>query len=85
VTAPLSAVLAAVDDGVTTRTAIADRTGLDPDVVDAAVDHLLRLGRVSSLSLKTACPDGGCHGCGSPTGAGCGAGPVPVSIGRPPR
>lgn len=70
-TAPLSAVLATIEEGVTTRSAIADRTGLDPDVVDAAVDHLLRMGRVTSPSLKTSCPTGGCHGCGTVTGSGC--------------
>jgi hypothetical protein len=84
VTTPLRAVLAAIDDGVATRGGIAARTGLAPDVVDASVDHLLRMGRVTSLALKTACPDGGCHGCGSVTGTGCSprgaSGPVPVTV-----
>jgi hypothetical protein len=81
VTSPLHAVLDAVNRGATTRPAIATRTGLDPDVVDGAVDHLLRIGRVTMPTLKTGCPDGGCSGCGSVTGSGCA--PV-VTIGRGP-
>ncbi len=60
---PLRAVLAAVDDGASTRQVIVTRTGLDPDVVDAAVGHLTRIGRISSPDLRTACPAGGCGGC----------------------
>lgn len=63
--------MGAVESGATTRDAIAARTGLDPDVVDGAVDHLLRLGRISTPTLRTACPEGGCAGCGSVTGSGC--------------
>ena len=81
---PLSVVLAAVEAGATTRGAIADRTGLDPDVVDGAVDHLLRLGRIATPTLRTACPDGGCAGCGTVTGSGCSpresSEPVPVTV-----
>lgn len=79
---PLTATAAAIDDGARTRAQIALRTGLSGDVVDAAVDHLLRIGRVATLSLKSSCPSGGCHGCGAPTGTGCG--PAPVSIDRNP-
>ncbi|MDQ5973640.1 MAG: hypothetical protein QG661_849 [Actinomycetota bacterium] len=79
---PLSATLSAIEQGATTRGAIAQRTGLDPDVVDAAVEHLLRIGKATSPSLKTACPSGGCSGCGSPTGSGCAttAAPGPVAV-----
>ncbi len=84
VNGPLTVVLAAVESGATTRAAIVTRTGLDPDVVDGAVDHLLRLGRVAGLGLTTSCPDGGCHGCGSVTGSGCSPrdarGPQPVTV-----
>ena len=83
-TGPLTAVLSAVEGGATTRPAIAARTGLDPDVVDAAVEHLLRVGRIATPTLRTSCPDGGCHGCGSVTGAGCSppaaVGPTPVTV-----
>jgi hypothetical protein len=84
VSTPVSSVLAAVESGVTTRPEIATVTGLDPDVVDAAVELLLRLGRISTPTLRTACPDGGCAGCGSVTGTGCApresSGPVPVTV-----
>jgi hypothetical protein len=84
VSAPLRQVLDAVEGGATTRAAIAARTGLDPDVVDGAVDHLLRLGRIATPSLRTSCPDGGCAGCGTVTGSGCSprevSGPVPVTV-----
>ena len=70
-TTPLRQVLDAVEAGATTRGTIAERTGLDPDVVDGAVDHLLRLGRIATPTLRTACPDGGCAGCGTVTGSGC--------------
>lgn len=69
----LSATASAIDRGATTRAEIARRTSLAADVVDAAVDHLLRIGRVATLSLKTSCPSGGCQGCGAPTGTGCDA------------
>ena len=86
---PLTQVLDAVTAGASTRPEIAARTGLAADVVDAAVEHLLRVGRISSPTLRTACPDGGCAGCGSVTGSGCapttgstpaGPGPVPVTV-----
>jgi hypothetical protein len=79
VVTPLRAVLGAVEDGVTTRKAIVIRTGLDPDVVDAAVEHLVRLGRVSSPELRTGCPIGGCGGCGT----GCSSDSL-MQIGRRP-
>jgi len=83
-TSPLRQVLDAVEAGATTRGVVADRTGLDPDVVDGAVDHLLRLGRIATPTLRTACPDGGCAGCGTVTGAGCSppaaSGPVAVTV-----
>lgn len=70
-TTPVRAVLDAVTEGANTRAEVARRTGLDPDVADAAVDHLLRIGAIGSPSLKTACPTGGCAGCGAVTGTGC--------------
>ena len=54
--APLRQVLDSVEAGATTRAAIAERTGLDPDVVDGAVDHLLRLGRIAAPSLRDVVP-----------------------------
>jgi hypothetical protein len=79
---PLRAVLAELDAGVPTLDEVARRTGLDAEVVAAAVDHLVRLGRVTSSTLGTACPDGGCGPC--PAGAGCGAKGLPAAPGRRP-
>lgn len=58
---PVTAVMAALDAGATTRQAVAGVTGLRLDVVDAAVDFLLRTGR--ARGLDTACGAGGCAGC----------------------
>ncbi len=87
---PLRAVLAELDAGAPTLDEVARRTGLDRGVVGAAVDHLVRLGRVSASTLGTACPDGGCGtcpdgGCGTcPAGAGCDARGVPAPAGSRP-
>jgi hypothetical protein len=62
---PLSQVMQAVTGGATTPGAIVATTGLDPDVVDGALDHLLRLGRISTPILRSSCPESGCAGCGS--------------------
>jgi hypothetical protein len=87
---PLRSVLSALEDGASSRTAVSDRTGLRRDVVDAAIEHLLRMGRLDARELTTGCPDGGCGSCasGSGTRPGCGAagpsarrsGPVLVSL-----
>jgi len=93
---PLTAVLAAFEEGVESLPEVAERTGLSLDVVRAAVDHLVRLGRLDAREMATGCPGGGCGSCASasPDGApGCGAsgpsarrsGPVLVSIGLPRR
>ena len=74
-TAPLRSVLTAFTDGARSRADVSRLTGLRPDVVDAAVDHLVRLGRLEATELSTGCPGGGCGGCASGVdGApGCGA------------
>ncbi|MDQ1288165.1 MAG: hypothetical protein QG622_1730 [Actinomycetota bacterium] len=79
--APLSAVLAELTAGAPTLDEVARRTGLDRDLVEAAVAHLVRLGRVDSSELSTACPDSACGGC--PVSA-CGARGAPASPGRRP-
>lgn len=93
---PLRAVLAALQDGAPSLHDVCLRTKLDRDVVDAAVDHLVRMGRISAKELAIGCPGGGCGSCasgvdGSP---GCGAhgasaarsGPVLVALSvRPPH
>lgn len=87
---PLRAVLGAFDAGATSLSDVARRTGLDRDVVDASVEHLVRMGRLSAGTLSTGCPDGGCGSCasGDDGSAGCGSsgpssrrqGPVLVTL-----
>jgi hypothetical protein len=87
---PLRSVLTAFEEGAASRSDVCARTGLRRDVVDAAIEHLLRLGRLDARRLSTGCPDGGCGSCASGSGEapGCGApgpsaqrhGPVLVSL-----
>lgn len=77
---PLSAVLAALREGATSLDEVARGTGLARDTVSAAVDHLVRLGRIEASELAVGCPTGGCGSCasGTETGeAGCGSTPSP--------
>lgn len=88
---PLRAVLAAFENGAASLDDVSATTGLRRDVVDAAVAHLVRIGRLTSESLAGGCPSGGCGGCpsgGSSAGA-CGtpraarpSGPVLVTLSR---
>lgn len=75
VSSPLSAVLGAITAGARSRAEIGTRTGLRTDVVDAAIDHLIRLGRLDAKQLATGCPTGGCGSCASGVddAPGCGA------------
>lgn len=87
---PLQAVLDAVRSGTSSLAEVEDRTGLSRDVVSGAVDHLVRLGRLSAATMAFGCPGGGCGTCasGSAGAPGCGAaaasterrGPVLVTI-----
>jgi hypothetical protein len=72
---PLRSVLEAFSGGAGSRVEIAARTGLRPDVVDAAIEHLVRIGRMEAKELSTGCPAGGCGSCASGVGdaPGCGA------------
>ncbi|MGN6608625.1 MAG: FeoC-like transcriptional regulator [Jatrophihabitans sp.] len=82
---PLRSVLDAIADGARSRHDLVTRTGLPLDVVDAAVEHLVRIGRLESTELAAGCPGGGCGSCASGVGdtPGCGAsGPSPVRSGR---
>ena len=88
---PVSRVLAALEEGAPSLAEVSARTGLRRDVVDAAVDHLVRLGRLETRTLAIGCPGSGCGSCvsarvdGSPE---CGAdgpsrrrsGPVLVAL-----
>lgn len=72
---PLRDVLAAFDAGARSRAEIGSLTGLRRDSVDAAIEHLVRMGRLEARELSTGCPGGGCGACASGVdGApGCGA------------
>lgn len=74
---PLRLVLDAIGAGVGSRGDVARHTGLTPDTVDAAVDHLMATGRLTSTVLGGACASGGCSACPSgraDAGPGCGVG-----------
>lgn len=60
---PLSAVLAAVADGAPTVSSLVGATGLSEDVVEAAVEHLVGLGRLESVDLSARCATGRCGSC----------------------
>lgn len=90
---PLASVLSAFEGGAGTLAEVAARTGLAADVVSAAVDHLVRLGRLDAKELAMGCPSGGCGSCASASAEGtpgCGAdapnpgrrGPVLVALTR---
>jgi hypothetical protein len=90
VSSPLRSVLAAFEDGARSRSEVGTRTGLRRDIVDAAIEHLLRVGRLDARELTVGCPDGGCGSCASGAGdaPGCGSsgpsarrsGPVLVTL-----
>ena len=60
---PLSAVLAEVSAGTPTVVEMSRHTGLPGGLVRAALDHLVRTGRVASQELPIGCPPSGCGGC----------------------
>lgn len=72
---PVSAVLTAVQNGAPSLDEVARATGLPRDVVDAAIHHLIRAGRILAAELAIGCPVGGCGSCASGSGGapGCGA------------
>lgn len=75
---PGAAVVAAVEAGESTRSGIARRTGLDPQLVDVVIEQLQRMGRLEAQQLSAGCPSGGCRACDDacPTG-GDASGPAP--------
>lgn len=82
---PLRAVLDAMAGGARSRAELAERTGLRPDVVDAAIEHLSRTGHIDARELTVGCPSGGCGTCASGDGGrpACGAAaPDPARTGR---
>lgn len=85
VAGPLRQVLAAFEGGAASLAEVQRVTGLTPDVLDASVAHLVRLGRLEARELSLGCPSSGCGGCASATVEGtpaCGsAGPSPTRRG----
>jgi hypothetical protein len=78
---PLRAVLAQLSAGAHTLDDVARRTGLDRGLVVAAVEQLVRLGRVDSSTLSTSCPDAGCGTCSA---SSCGSRGTLAPSGRRP-
>lgn len=67
---PLSIVLAELEAGTPTVAEMVRRSGLDESVLRAAVDHLIRSGRIEARELSMGCPASGCGGCASATDSG---------------
>jgi hypothetical protein len=55
--------MGALDQGVRSVGDIASLTGLSHDVVSAAVDHLVAVGRLRAEPLASGCPSGACGSC----------------------
>jgi len=70
-TGPLSMILAAFDSGVRSVVDISRTTGLNRDVVEAGIDHLISTGRLTAQPLASGCTEGACGGCAL-FSAGCG-------------
>ncbi|MDO8364515.1 MAG: hypothetical protein Q7V88_16610 [Actinomycetota bacterium] len=64
----LRSVLAAIDDGASTLDDIAHRTGLQPALVQLAVDELVRLGHLRAEALPLSCAQGACSTCAGSAG-----------------
>jgi FeoC like transcriptional regulator. len=79
VSGPLSAVLAEVAAGTSSVPEMARHQGLDEAVVRAALDHLVRAGRINRSALGTACGPDGCSGCALAKGCAA-AGPRLISL-----
>ena len=77
-------VLDEVRAGTPTVAEMARRCDLDEDVVRAAVEHLVRAGRIEARELSLGCPPSGCGGCasaGTDGEPGCGR-PAATTPGR---
>lgn len=62
-TRPLTAVVAAIRSGSGTIAEVERATGMPRDVVEAVLDHLGRLGRLTSEQVQVGCPATGCGSC----------------------
>ncbi|MGA4508384.1 hypothetical protein ACQB6R_10195 [Propionibacteriaceae bacterium G1746] len=82
---PLSLVQRAIADGARSRADVVARTHLDASVVDASLDHLVRLNRLVPEALGSGCPSGGCGACPSGRSDNTpGCGPVLLKLSRRP-
>jgi len=71
--------MAEVAAGTSSISEMARHQGLDEAVVRAALDHLVRAGRITRAALGSECATDGCAGC--PVAAGCtAAGPRLISL-----
>ncbi len=77
---PLRSVLRAFEDGARSRAEVTRTTGLRPETVDAAIEHLVRVGRVRAEPVSTSCPSGSCGGCPLSNGHGSGCGTATVAV-----
>jgi hypothetical protein len=72
--------------GATTRKEIVLWTGLDSDLVDLALDMLIRTGAIAPTKLKTPCTSQGCRNCDQDSSckpqAAPPGGPVAISLRR---
>lgn len=64
---PLTEILEAFATGAATPAEVVRRTGLSPQVVSSALEHLVRTGRLVAKPLPLSCPAQGCGAC--PTAA----------------
>ena len=60
---PLAAVLSEIDAGTGTVSLMARHTGLNPEVLQTALDHLIRTGKVDVEQMPFGCPPAGCGAC----------------------
>ena len=74
----MSAVLAEVAAGTSSVPEMARRQGLEEAVIRAALDHLVRAGRINRAALGESAPDG-CSGCALAKGCAA-AGPRLISL-----
>ena len=88
-TSPTRAVLAEIEAGAGSVDAIAQRTGLDSEIVRMAMDRLVSSGHLTTERMQVGCPSGGCQecragmagrpGCAAPA-SGAPRGPVVISL-----
>lgn len=77
---PSAAVREAIAAGISSRSAIASRTGLRRETVDIIIERLERSGALRREALGGMCSGGGCSSCEHSTGGAC-AGSVSQNTG----